>query len=263
MTARGRSRSSEAQDDCVLMPPAASQVASRLLCLMSLGARAFFESQLAGTDRDEAREARQSIKRLLAWLGNESLLDSFSAKERPVMRRPPGKWTQQERIDGSWRVESAGVVAWALRLVDRVPPYDEEFRPREIMAAIPQTDEPTRKWIKAAVVRSEDEIAEAREIAEFWLWRSHTTSLQADSIKLTVPPSLAEYEGYIRSAAKTGEANGWFQAIKHDFPAYGKPYADLSPEEYRRVTSIAVERLWGLNWVRGYEPEWDHVPLDT
>lgn len=65
------------------------------------------------------------------------------------------------------------------------------------------------------------------------------------------------------SLGRTGEANGWFVPISEDFPVFGKAYADLSLEEYRRAISIAQERLWGLNWVCRYERDWDKVPLNT
>jgi hypothetical protein len=144
-----------------------------------------------------------------------------------------------------------------------IPPFDKEFRPLDIMDVIPQAGEPTAHFLETAAYRSEDEVDEAREIAELWLWRSRTTQIQADPNTYTKPTPPEKYAEYVVSAAKTGEANGWFIAIDNDFPAFGKPYAGLSPQEYRRATSIAQERLWGLNWVCGYERDWDEVPLNT
>ena len=47
-----------------------------------------------------------------------------------------------------------------------------------------------------------------------------------------------------------------------DCPAFGKAYADLSLEEYRQASSVAKERLWGLNWICKYARNWDRVPLE-
>jgi hypothetical protein len=250
-------------DDNLISIPTPDQAARRLLCLMSLAARAFFEGQLRSEDPDEREEGGRQIDGLRRWLEQEDLLRHFSAAERPLAEKPPGEWNDRDRINSSWRAESAGVIAWSSRLVESIPPYDTEFRPRGIIEAIPQTGEPTAEWISAAAFRCEDDIAEAREIAEFWLWRSRTMRLQADADKHPKPTPPAKYLEYVRSAAKTGESNGWFTMIDDDFPAFGKAYANLSPAEHSRATSIAQERLWGLNWIRGYEADWDEVPLDT
>ena len=55
-------------------------------------------------------------------------------------RKPIGGWLDKDRTNGSWRVEPAGCIAWALRLVDALPDYDRQFRPFAIMDVIPQTN---------------------------------------------------------------------------------------------------------------------------
>lgn len=252
------------EQDWKVEPPSPGDAAGRLFCLMCIGARAYFEGEMAsaGTETEKA-EARTKAADLMAWLEREQVMPRFSAQERPLMGRPVGSWTERERVNGSWRVESAGVIAWSLGLLGMIPPFDKEFRPLDIMDVIPQAGEPTAHFLETAAYRSEDEVDEAREIAELWLWRSRTTQIQADPNTYTKPTPPEKYAEYVVSAAKTGEANGWFIAIDNDFPAFGKPYAGLSPQEYRRATSIAQERLWGLNWVCGYERDWDEVPLNT
>jgi hypothetical protein len=245
-------------------PPSPGDAAGRLLCLMCIGARAYFEGEMAsaGTEVEKA-EARTKTVDLVAWLEHEQVMPRLSAQERSLMDRPVGSWDERERVNGSWRAESAGVIAWSLKLLKQIPPYDSEFRPLDMMDVIPQTGEPTANFLNAASYRSDDEIDQAREIAEFWLWRSRTTRTQSERSKYTSPTPPEKCAEHIVSAAHTGEANGWFVAIDNDFPAFGKAYADMSPQEYRRATSIAQERLWGLNWICGYDRNWDEVPLDT
>ncbi len=48
-----------------------------------------------------------------------------------------------------------------------------------------------------------------------------------------------------------------------DFPAFGKPYALISDEEWQIATSIAQERHAAFNWLCGYSDDWDQVPTDT
>jgi hypothetical protein len=53
--------------------------------------------------------------------------------------------------------------------------------------------------------------------------------------------------------------------IGDDFGVKGKPYGELSPEEWSEVRSITIERHRALNWLCGYSPnnEWDQTPTDT
>ena len=48
-----------------------------------------------------------------------------------------------------------------------------------------------------------------------------------------------------------------------DFPAFGKAYRNLSEDEYEQATSIAMERHLALNWLCGYDSDWDETPTDT
>jgi hypothetical protein len=178
------------------------------------------------------------------------------------MAKPGGTWDGRERTNASWRAEAAGVLAWSLRLLGKIPAYDTEFDASDIWAEVPRIGEAMEDFIRTAMFRPAAEIRDARELAEFWMWRAQTARIQADS-EHTSQTSHERYSEYVRSAAKKGMANAWFIAINEDFPAFGKSYAELSPQEHRRAASIAQERLWGLNWLCGPGRNWDHVLLDT
>ena len=110
-----------------------------------------------------------------------------------------------------------------------------------------------------ARLRSESEIGAARETAEAWLWRARTTFIQKNPEKYP-PLDGWTYEEIIGAAAKNLQEKGLFKAIRNDFPAVGKSYAELSDEEWQTLRSIAGERLYGLNWICGYAEDWDRVP---
>ena len=69
----------------------------------------------------------------------------------------------------------------------------------------------------------------------------------------------------VRMAAQNAAADGLFEAIDGDFPAFGRPYAQLTADEWFQVTSIAMERHRALNWLCGYAPgnKWEETPTDT
>jgi hypothetical protein len=67
-------------------------------------------------------------------------------------------------------------------------------------------------------------------------------------------------------AAPRAAAGGHIPApIDEDFPAFGRAYRDLSPEQWSLANSIAVERHFALNWLCGHARgnRWSATPTDT
>jgi hypothetical protein len=67
------------------------------------------------------------------------------------------------------------------------------------------------------------------------------------------------------ASAKAAEDGAFPAVIGDDFPAFGKPYRDLTREEFLGVTSIALERHRAFNWLCGFAPgnKWSQTPTDT
>ena len=242
--------------------PSPRTAAVRLICLTSLTLRGLLEGANARAGPTGRQDEYAEIARLLAWLRKQRLWNRLSVCECQAMAKPSGAWDEREQTNASWRAEAAGVLAWSLKLLGQVPPYDTEFGITDIWAAVPGIGADTKDFVRGAMLRPEDEIRDAREMAEAWVWRVRTTLSQTDSAR-TGQTSPEKYAQYIKSAAKRGMEKGWFVAISEDFPAFRKAYADLSPGEFGRVASIAQERLWALNWLCGPGRSWDHVLLDT
>jgi hypothetical protein len=242
--------------------PSPKTAAVRLICLTSLTVRSLLEHAIAQAGPAGRQDGDARIDGLLDWLRQQRLWNRLSVCERQAMAKPSGTWDGRERTNASWRLEAAGVVAWSLRLLGKIPAYDTGFSASSVWAVAPRIGEATEDFIRTAMFRPEAEIRDAREITELWRWRARTAQLQADA-EHTSQTSPERYTEYVRSAAKKGMASSWFIAINEDFPAFGKSYAELTPEEHGRATSIAQERLWGLNWLCGPGRNWDRVLLDT
>lgn len=45
---------------------------------------------------------------------------------------------------------------------------------------------------------------------------------------------------------------------------FGRPYAEMDPDQWDIVRSITMERHFALNWLCGYPPDndWDQTPTD-
>jgi hypothetical protein len=155
-------------------------------------------------------------------------------------------------VDAVWRGEGLGTLLWALQLAE-LPAYDTPFDPDELLAA--ELDE--------ARLRAAVEIELERETARLWLWRARTTALQAAG-EVELPERYANFDQLIAATAMRGFEQGLLPApMRGDFPAYGKVYRHLAPEQQAEAHSLAVERQHALNWLVGLGDSWDDVPLDT
>lgn len=140
-----------------------------------------------------------------------------------------------------------------------MPPYDTQID-AEALKLVAQLPRLTH------ALRPQEELQHARDVAELWHWRSRTRYI------LERPGEFAEFlkEGnldqIVRLAAEKAAENGDIPAPLHgDFPSRGKPYRELTAEEYSEVTSIASERHRAMNWLTGTarENRWDLVETNT
>ena len=241
--------------------PRDEDVARRLLCLGAVVSRAVAAEDLRTvTDVEELAEMEEFLRDLDGWLDEEGLRAHLSAEERDFFTTPLENVTEHTIVQLSWRAESAGVLAWALQLVDRLPPYDEQFSGTGDLLPLA---EPIDEFLRGCDLRPRDEIERARDVAELWHWRARTTDLQREQPGLELPGDTT-FPEIIGNAASAAFAAGDIPPpIGNDFPAFGKGYAALEEAELDEARSIAMERHFALNWLCGYSEDWDETPTDT
>jgi hypothetical protein len=155
-------------------------------------------------------------------------------------------------VDAVWRGEALGTLLWSLHLLE-LPPYDRPF----------DTDEVVQANAAAGELRDADELELERDSARLWHWRARTTELQ-QSGALQLPARYSSFDQLIAATAMRGHDEGLLPVpIRGDFPAYGKVYRHLTPEQLAEAHSIAAERHHALNWLAGEGTSWNDVPLDT
>jgi hypothetical protein len=263
-------RTSGQQPEQPLQLVSAEAAAKRALCLGSVLLRGEFEQVIAVTREQAPQEERPAIEahrelsnEITAWLREEQLWGSLSARERKLLQKPLGTWSLRDRIDVSWRSEALHVILWALERQESVLPYDHQAGDLEPeMIKILGVLKPTQHFMKQAKLRPQAEIEKARLTAETWHWRSRTTLLQKSPDKYKPPEDLT-FQQIISMSVEWAQKEGLFKPIGDDYPAFGKPYSELSDDEWSTMTSIAMERHYGLNWLCGYSADWDNVPTDT
>lgn len=227
---------------------------------LSLGAVITRGGLEQGLKSDHPDATRGQAGHLSGWLEYEGVYPYLSFQEAMLLDKEPGTWTQQEIINASWRVETLGVILWSLSIFGDLQPYDHIFNLDEVLPPLCML-RPIEEFMRHARLRSFDRIAEARDLAELWHWRARTTRIQRGGVE---PPFGMTFPEIIKMAAEKAHEDGAIPSpIGDDFPAFGKPYAELREAEYKVATSIAVERHYALNWLCGYSEDWDATPTDT
>ena len=216
-------------------------------------------AQWSAAERDEiiqkydaaSRAMRTSLESSGAWA-------DASPDEKAFFSARITERTQQQLIDSSWAVEAIACCLWALNLIPALPAYDTEAG-HDVMKLLPLPE------VAPPSLRSKEELEHAQSIAELWHWRSRTRWLMESGRSVPLSNGMT-LDQIVRLTARTAAGQGDIPEPRdEDFPALGKAYRDLSPEEYSGVTSIAAERHKALNWICGMAPKnrWDETPTDT
>ena len=213
-------------------------------------------NQIAGGLQTHFDQQMEKLRRSGLW----ELLED---REREFMQSGVFETTMRQRIDASWLAESIMCLLWALGSKEQIPPYDQEVDPSSNL--FPK-GEKAGDLIRKAALRPQAEIDTQRDRAELWHWRCRTqTLLETKKIPDALPNGTTMAEIIRLTAVKAAEEGVFAQPVEEDFPAFGKPYREVSGQQLSQLTSIAMERHKALNWLCGYAPgnRWWETPTDT
>lgn len=258
-------------EDSHQTPPTAREVAVRTIALKYVVTRAHtqvpravFKDRLrAKTERERSQlKVEAKRERDAFWDAVSPIQDHFSPWETKFLRTTSFSMTAQQQVNASWRIEAFQVLLWALGRLKKIPPYDSTAAHKLIETY------PPSNFLTTASLRAEEELEQEREDAELWHWRSRTRQLIEEARPFPNALKVAEmnsYDDIVRSIARNPSSNRRIKFVNEDFRAFGKPYRDLSDEEWSDVRSITMERHFALNWLCGYAPgnRWDDTPTDT
>lgn len=248
---------------------AAEQVARRALALGVLVKRAEIEQQFQTTRhwsifepvRDHATQKyHMQHTQLFTWAQTEGLFPRyFSRLEQQGLESPLGQWSEMWRMTTAWRVESIGVLLWALGWLDEIPAYDNPFDQSTTLVPLDLLT-PTVDFIWMATLRETHVIRSQRDRAELWNWRSRATELETMGIR---PSGGVTFQSIIRYTAEKAYVAGHIpDLVDGDFPVFGRAYADLDDDQYSLLSSLAYERYRTLNWICELSNAHGNVRLD-
>jgi hypothetical protein len=221
--------------------------------------------QRLGYDAGEAIDREKAKDR--DFLQQAGLWDALTEVEQEFMTAPMTQVTFIQLKNVTCLGESLLCLLWALCRLQAIPPYDSQADPQALAQVLPQKPED----FLAGEVRLRDltEVEKARSTAEHWHWRSRIRELREGGYfeteegrrQLTIP-----LEQVIQSSAEQAfKASEAPPPLGGDFPAFGKPYRSLTPEQWVRARAIAQERHRAFNWLCGRAPgnHWGMTPIDT
>lgn len=194
--------------------------------------------------RQELEKANQDSDRFWGLVRERGAYESLSPDERAFAEQRWPNLKDRDLTRFSWRIEAYKVLLWSLHLVEELGP-------------IPGLADPQLVNLKAAEIRQSarlrdsGQIAQGRQIAELWHWRSRTRELFPDEDELV--------EQHARAALERGHLT---ELAEGDFSVAGIPYAELSEADWHTVRSLTVERHYALSWLCDEVP-WDEVRTDT
>jgi hypothetical protein len=254
------------------MPPTTPQnardVVYRALSLGALLKRHEIEmslkllNQYIITEQDSKHLYQKLLKtynKLVEWMAAEKIDSHFTPAEEILHSKPLGTWSSKALMQISWRAETLGMLLWSLRLIHTIPNFDTPFETEEVIAPLDLFN-PTIDLVWCAELRPNYELCRMRDAAELWNWRSHASELQRLGIR---PSKGVDYREVIRVTGEQALADGILTGLcEGDFSVFGKPYTQMTNDEYELVQTISRERYSVITWVTEITSEWESVTVE-
>src|SRR5499427_40316 len=249
----------------------AADIAARAVCLGVLTFRARFESIRFGDDRRAEEQAAGMITGVTNWFRGAGLSEALIAPEQALFDLPPNSWQRPilQALAEAMIEESIAVLFAGLNLVAALPAYDSRVDADELLRLLPFLSDspfvthhgmdPAEEWtvMATSVSRAPDaDVARGEQIAGLWWWRAVSESL----VRAGELPR-GRLAAILRDGAPASRALG-IPYAGGDFAAFGKPYAQLAPEEHRAAGVIAEARVRAFRWMQG-DVAWDDVAMDS
>ena len=233
----------------VYSPPDLRTVVCRTHCLGALVQRWEYEQTIQGFNELSIVEIhRKMVADLAAWLQSEELTSYLTREEEAILGVPLGHW-RKEMIDRiGWKIETLGVLVWALSLSKKITPYDQRCHHDDLLIRL-RIGKSILPTIEKARLRSTEELARAQKAATLWQWRAQTAQVLSTLNALSDQGALP---GSITSTAEAAWHKGVLpEPLDGDFSAFGRPYREASSERVDLLSTIAHTRAKGLKWLMG------------
>lgn len=229
-----------------LRPP--RLVAERALILANVTRRGLLDLV-----EDDLEQAESDRFELFAW-SMMHFAGALELEEEALLREPAGGLAEDEIAACLDAGESLAMLVWCLSPTQAPLPEPDEPAPiSDLLHALPGPWDDPAPYLSGPSLRSEEQIAVARERAEVWLWRS--------SIENASQQGRATAQA-IAEVACEAATSGLIDRADDDLAIAGVPFAQLGEDRQATIVAVSTARLHALNWVCGFGGSWEETPLD-
>lgn len=214
--------------------PSVTRIRGRLVALAAVALRALTEFD--GRDVDEARYG------IDLWVRSIGMSDELEPDEEELLRCPPGALPAEDLATRSWQIEGATVLAWALDLLDELPPFDEPMDPTVLGAVVRFLDADQARSVLHAARRRHHALIESEAARHYSIyWRLSEFAATQEALDL---------EALIGSGQSGPSRFEGVPLVDGDLSVRGLTISKADPEAIEVAVGITTERLCALNWLR-------------
>jgi hypothetical protein len=170
-----------------------------------------------------------------------------------LLSAPLGTLSERQVIDGSWRGEGLGVLAWALGRYE-LPSYQQAISSPDAADTIGFLTPEAAELIESAVLREPEELELLAERLLALHWRLRQFSIR---------PEYMDFGSFARTAYFGPLDVEGLELVRGDLAIDGRPLMDVGEARWRECLSIALERQQAANWLCGQEALYSDVTCDT
>jgi tetratricopeptide (TPR) repeat protein len=264
--------------------PSARRVAARAMVLSAIVCRALLEEEHTAGIHEHA-EGRAA---LLSWIEELGLEAELEPAELEFLATPVGRASQRQTIDGVWRKEGLGVLAWALGRF-RIPRYDKPTDPDAVLPSLEFLSvNDAAALCESAGLRPAEEIGRFASHITLVSWRIRQFQLDPERVAPSVEFDVRgdspvpargarlrkpggdgiggsmDFAGYLRQHPRFKDY--WLdhlRLIDGDLAIGDQGIAAAFPGEIHTCRSIAVERQIAAYWLEGDAATYSEVNPTT
>jgi hypothetical protein len=228
-----------------LRPQPPEDIARRALLLQAIHLRGWMEDGIGEGGHIPMSRAIDRLVQINSWIDEHQLLEIAEPGEAEFLACRLGELDAEQVGAAYWRMDSLGVLTWALEHLPELPGFDSPFDAPAVMAQLPRVGEPCEEFLATQKRRTDDELARALEAARLWLWRATVYGKE----EITSPGDL---DWAARRAAELGTLD---LIADGDFTVMATCYRGIESRQQELLQNLARERCQALSWLCGADIE--------
>lgn len=189
----------------------------------------------------------------LRWFNECGLRGEAEPQELELLETLFGGLEKKARIDATWRIEGAAVLAWALGRAP-LPSILQQCGINQTLDAVGLSRPREDTALAEPCLRAQEELDVCSSTYLTLHWRLRQYSLQ---------PEKMNFVEYVAQCEWAEMRLDGLEVIDNDLAVDGVPLTQVEQVRLRELYSIVQERRLALEWLAGFESLYSEVTTDT